>query len=250
MVPAERRAHLAVPASPPARDAGAAGASGRLERKPPWNPPCPRCPGGCRTRRRRSFPGSASSSAIPPAPFRRGRAWWTGRRPPPHPRRPSGSARSPRGTNYRKALVLPALRERIAARPAAGNGVDPDRFSLMATAGGNMACLTVLLASGDRGEVQDAAGLPQSRAMLPVFGGISGRYGTTWNMALDPNDRRRLAVELCGLPFDALPVLRPGCAGFGETPGGRGQPPGPARRAGLPRLPGSATARCRRREAG
>ena len=80
--------------------------------------------------------------------------------------------------------------------------------------------------------------------------GISGRYGTTWNMAPDPNDRRRLAVEFCALPFDAPPVLRSCCARFGETPDGRGQPPGPARRAGLPRLPGSAAARCRRREAG
>lgn len=51
----------------------------------------------------------------------------------------------------------PALRERIAVRLAAEDGIDPDRFSPMVTAGGNMACLTALLASGDRDEAQDAA---------------------------------------------------------------------------------------------
>ena len=71
----------------------------------------------------------------PPAPFRRGRA----------------------RHEYRKTLGIPALRERIAVRLAAEDGIDPDRFSPMVTAGGNMACLTVLLASGDRDEAQDAA---------------------------------------------------------------------------------------------
>ena len=37
-----------------------------------------------------------------------------------------------------------------------------------------------------------------------------------WNMALDPSDRRRLAVELCGLPFSTPLVLLSGCVGFGE----------------------------------
>ena len=35
-------------------------------------------------------------------------------------------------------------------------------------------------------------------------------------MALDPNDRRRLAVEFCGLPFNTPLVLLSGCVGFGE----------------------------------
>ena len=52
--------------------------------------------------------------------------------------------------------------------------------------------------------------------MLPVFGGISGWWRTTWNMALNPSDRRRLAVEFCGLPFSTPLVLLSGCVGFGE----------------------------------
>ena len=35
-------------------------------------------------------------------------------------------------------------------------------------------------------------------------------------MALDPSDRRRLAVEFCGLPFSTPLVLLSGCVGFGE----------------------------------
>ena len=35
-------------------------------------------------------------------------------------------------------------------------------------------------------------------------------------MALDPSDRRRLEVELCGLPSSTPPVLLSGCVGFGE----------------------------------
>ena len=35
-------------------------------------------------------------------------------------------------------------------------------------------------------------------------------------MALDPNDRRRLAGEFCGLPFNTPLVLLSGCVGFGE----------------------------------
>ena len=35
-------------------------------------------------------------------------------------------------------------------------------------------------------------------------------------MALDPVDRRRLAVEFCGLPFNTPLVLLSGCVGFGE----------------------------------
>ena len=35
-------------------------------------------------------------------------------------------------------------------------------------------------------------------------------------MALDPRDRRRLAVEFCGMPFNTPLVLLSGCVGFGE----------------------------------
>ena len=35
-------------------------------------------------------------------------------------------------------------------------------------------------------------------------------------MALNPSDRRRLAVEFCGLPFSTPLVLLSGCVGFGE----------------------------------
>ena len=62
-----------------------------------------------------------------------------------------GAARIPENARH------PALRERIAVRLTAEDGIDPDRFSPMVTAGGNTACLTVLLASGDRDEAQDAA---------------------------------------------------------------------------------------------
>ena len=40
---------------------------------------------------------------------------------------------------YQHELGIPELRERIAARLNAENGIDVDRFSLMVTAGGNMA---------------------------------------------------------------------------------------------------------------
>ena len=53
---------------------------------------------------------------------------------------------------YQHELGIPALRERIAARLAAENGIDVDRFSLMVTAGGNMAFLTALLAMCDQGD--------------------------------------------------------------------------------------------------
>ena len=53
---------------------------------------------------------------------------------------------------YQHELGIPELRERIAARLAAENGIDADRFSLMVTAGGNMAFLTVLLAACDEGD--------------------------------------------------------------------------------------------------
>ena len=35
-------------------------------------------------------------------------------------------------------------------------------------------------------------------------------------MALNPRDRRRLAVEFCGMPFNTPLVLLSGCVGFGE----------------------------------
>ena len=53
---------------------------------------------------------------------------------------------------YQHELGIPELRERIAARLAAENGIDADRFSLMVTAGGNMAFLTALLAICDQGD--------------------------------------------------------------------------------------------------
>lgn len=53
---------------------------------------------------------------------------------------------------YQHELGIPELRERIAARLAAENRIDVDRFSLMVTAGGNMAFLTVLLAICDQGD--------------------------------------------------------------------------------------------------
>ena len=53
---------------------------------------------------------------------------------------------------YQHELGIPELRERIAARLTAENGIDVDRFSLMVTAGGNMAFLTALLAICDQGD--------------------------------------------------------------------------------------------------
>ena len=53
---------------------------------------------------------------------------------------------------YQHELGIPELRERIAIRLAAENGIDADRFSLMVTAGGNMAFLTALLAICDQGD--------------------------------------------------------------------------------------------------
>ena len=53
---------------------------------------------------------------------------------------------------YQHELGIPELRERIATRLAAENGIDADRFSLMVTAGGNMAFLTALLAICDQGD--------------------------------------------------------------------------------------------------
>ena len=53
---------------------------------------------------------------------------------------------------YQHEQGIPELRERIAARLAAENGIDAGRFSLMVTAGGNMAFLTALLAICDQGD--------------------------------------------------------------------------------------------------
>ena len=53
---------------------------------------------------------------------------------------------------YQHELGIPELRERIVARLAAENGIDAGRYSLMVTAGGNMAFLTALLAICDRGD--------------------------------------------------------------------------------------------------
>ena len=53
---------------------------------------------------------------------------------------------------YQHEQGIPELRERIAARVAAENGIEVDRFSLMVTAGGNMAFLTALLAICDEGD--------------------------------------------------------------------------------------------------
>jgi len=53
---------------------------------------------------------------------------------------------------YQHGLGIPALRERIAARLAAENGIDANRFALMVTAGGNMAFLTALLAICGEGD--------------------------------------------------------------------------------------------------
>ena len=53
---------------------------------------------------------------------------------------------------YQHEIGIPELRERIATRLAAENGIDADRFSLMVTAGGNMAFLTALLAICDQGD--------------------------------------------------------------------------------------------------
>ena len=53
---------------------------------------------------------------------------------------------------YQHGLGIPELRERISVRLAHENGIDVDRFSLMVTAGGNMAFLTALLAICDRGD--------------------------------------------------------------------------------------------------
>ena len=53
---------------------------------------------------------------------------------------------------YQHEQGIPELRERIAARLAVENGIDVERFSLMVTAGGNMAFLTALLAICDEGD--------------------------------------------------------------------------------------------------
>ena len=53
---------------------------------------------------------------------------------------------------YQHGLGIPELRECISARLADENGIDVGRFSLMVTAGGNMAFLTALLAICDRGD--------------------------------------------------------------------------------------------------
>ena len=53
---------------------------------------------------------------------------------------------------YQHEQGIPALRERIAARLAAENGIDTDRYALMVTAGGNMAFLHALLAICDQGD--------------------------------------------------------------------------------------------------
>ena len=53
---------------------------------------------------------------------------------------------------YQHEQGIPELRERIAARLAAESGIDAGRFSLMVTAGGNMAFLTALLAICDQGD--------------------------------------------------------------------------------------------------
>ena len=58
----------------------------------------------------------------------------------------------PERHKYQHEQGIPELRERIAARLAAENGIDVDRFSLMVTAGGNMAFLTALLAICDEGD--------------------------------------------------------------------------------------------------
>ena len=53
---------------------------------------------------------------------------------------------------YQHELGIPELRERIEARLAAENGIDAHRFTLMVTAGGNMAFLHALLAICDQGD--------------------------------------------------------------------------------------------------
>ena len=53
---------------------------------------------------------------------------------------------------YQHEEGIPELRERIAARLADENGIDTSRFSLMVTAGGNMAFLHALLAICDEGD--------------------------------------------------------------------------------------------------
>ena len=53
---------------------------------------------------------------------------------------------------YQHEQGIPELRERIAARLVAENGIDADRYALMVTAGGNMAFLHALLAICDQGD--------------------------------------------------------------------------------------------------
>ena len=60
--------------------------------------------------------------------------------------------REPARHRYQHELGIPELRERIAARLEAENGIDADRFTLMVTAGGNMAFLHALLAVCDQGD--------------------------------------------------------------------------------------------------
>ena len=58
----------------------------------------------------------------------------------------------PERHKYQHGLGIPELRERISARLATENRIDVARFSLMVTAGGNMAFLTALLAICDQGD--------------------------------------------------------------------------------------------------
>ena len=74
------------------------------------------------------------------------------RRPQPPTRRSCVFAWSRSGTSTSTRLGIPELRERISARLADENGIDTGRFSLMVTAGGNMAFLTALLAICEEGD--------------------------------------------------------------------------------------------------
>jgi dihydroorotate dehydrogenase (NAD+) catalytic subunit len=54
--------------------------------------------------------------------------------------------------------------------------------------------------------------------ILPVFGGISGRYKITSNIPVSPQNPAAalLATKFCGLSFASPIVLLSGCVGFGE----------------------------------
>ncbi len=58
----------------------------------------------------------------------------------------------PQRHRYQHELGLPDLRARIGAKLAEENDIDPERFALAVTAGGNMAFLTALLAICDAGD--------------------------------------------------------------------------------------------------